>query len=80
MGPLESFSRQLDFKPIVYGTFGGMSSNGKNFVHLAVDYGAEHLGESMVTSTLDLARHDLKRRYLAQMLNYPWLHGEGTRI
>jgi hypothetical protein len=44
MGPLEAIIRQLEFKPMFFGTFGEMSSNVKNFVNLVVDYGAEQLG------------------------------------
>jgi len=59
--------RQLEFKPMVFGTFGEMSSNVKDFIDLAVDYGAEHLGKSMAASTLDMVRQALKRRYKAQL-------------
>jgi hypothetical protein len=38
-GPLESIFRQLDFKPMLFGTFREMSSNVKDFVDLDVDYG-----------------------------------------
>ena len=47
---------------MVFGTFGEMSSNVKDFIDLAVDYGAEHLGKSMTASTLDRVRQALKRR------------------
>ena len=43
-GPLESLFRRLDFKPLVFGTFGEMSSNVKEVVNMAVEYGVEHLG------------------------------------
>jgi hypothetical protein len=64
--------RQLEFKPMVFGTFGEMSSNVKYFIDLAVDYGAEHLGKSMAASTLDMVRHALKRRYMAQLSMASW--------
>jgi hypothetical protein len=41
-----------------------MSSNVKDFVDLAVDYSAEHMGKSMVSSYFsEAARLALKRRY-----------------
>jgi len=55
-----------------FGTFGEMSSNVKDFIDLAVDYGAEHLGKSMAASTMDIAGQALKRRYMAQLLMASW--------
>jgi hypothetical protein len=66
-GPLETVFRQLEFKPMIFGTFGEMSSNVKDFIDLAVDYGAEHLVNSMAASTLDMVRQALKRRYKAHL-------------
>jgi len=43
-GPLEGLFKRLDFKPLVFGTFGEMSSNVKEVVHMAAEYGGEHLG------------------------------------
>jgi hypothetical protein len=62
----------LDFKPKVFGTFREMSSNVKDFVDLAMDYGAEHLGKSMEASTMDTVRQALKRRYKAQLSMASW--------
>ncbi len=45
-----------------FGTFGEMSSNAKDFVDLAVGYGAEHLGKSVATSTTDTERQALKKK------------------
>jgi hypothetical protein len=39
---------------MVFGTFGEMSFNVKDFVDLAVDYRAEHFGKSMAASTMDI--------------------------
>ena len=61
-GPLESLFRQLGFRPMIFGTFGEMSPNVKDFVDLAVDYGAEHLGKFMATLSMDTIRQALKRR------------------
>jgi hypothetical protein len=55
-GPLETIFRQLEFKSMIFGTFGEMSSNVQDLINLAVDYGAEHFGRSMATSTLDTVR------------------------
>ncbi len=41
---------------MIFGTLGEMNSNVKDFIYLAVDYGAEHLGISMTASTLDTIR------------------------
>ena len=71
-GLLESLFRQLDFKPMVFATFGEMSSNVKDFIYLAVDYRAEHLGKSMAASTMDTVGHALKRRYRAQLSMASW--------
>ncbi len=43
-GPMETLFRQLDFKPMVFGTFGEISSNVRDLIDLVVEYGAEHLG------------------------------------
>jgi hypothetical protein len=71
-GPLESIFRQLEFKPMVFGTFGEMSSNVKDFIDLAVDYGAKHLGKSMAASTMDMVCQALKRSYMAQLSMASW--------
>ena len=42
-GPLETIFRHTNFKGLVFGTFGEMSSNVLDLVALAVDYGTEHL-------------------------------------
>ncbi len=47
---------------MVFGSLGEMSSNVKDFVDLAADYGAEHLGKSMAALTLYTLRKALKRR------------------
>ncbi len=66
-GPLESLFRRLDFKPLVFGTFGEMSNNVKEVVDMAVEYGVEHLGCTMVASTVDGVRTTLRRRYRTQL-------------
>jgi hypothetical protein len=57
---------------MVFGTFGEMSSNVKDFVDLAMDYGAEHLGKSKAALTLDTLRQALKPRYRAQLSMASW--------
>ena len=76
-GPLETIFRKLEFKPVVFGTFGEINSNVKDFIDLAVDYGAEHLGKSLAASTIDIVRQALKK---GTRHNHQWLHGGGTRI
>ena len=60
---MESVFRRLDFKPLVLGTFGEMSSNVKEVVDMAVEYGVEHLGRTMAATTVDGVRTTLRRRY-----------------
>ncbi len=42
--PLEAIFRQLNFKPLVFGTFGEMSSNVGDLMETVVEYGVEYLG------------------------------------
>ena len=51
-GPLETVFKQIDFKPLVFGSFGEMSKGVKEFIMLAVDYGAEHLGRTMAARSV----------------------------
>jgi hypothetical protein len=71
-GPLESLVRRLDFKPLVFGTFGEMSSNVKEVIDMAVEYGVEHLGRSMAATTVDGVRIALRRRYRTQLSAAVW--------
>ncbi len=66
-GPLESLFRQLDFKPLVFGTFGECSTNVKEVLKTAVEYGVEHLGRSMAATTVDAVRMALRRRFTTQL-------------
>ena len=63
---MESLFRRLDFKPLVFGTFREMSSNVKEVVDMAVDYGVEHLGRTMAATTVDGVKTTLRRRYKTQ--------------
>ena len=72
MDPLEFLFRRLVFLTCVFGTFGEISSNVKDCLDLAVDYGAGHLGKSMAASTLDTLHQALKRRYKAQLSMASW--------
>ncbi len=67
-GPLESLFRQLDFKPLAFGTFAEMSSNVKEVIDMAVEYGAEHRGRMMAATTVGGVRAALRRRYKTQQL------------
>jgi hypothetical protein len=71
-GPLERLSRSLDIMPLVFGTFGEMSSNVKEVLDMAVEYGVEHLGRSMAATTVDGVRTALKRRYRTQLTVSVW--------
>jgi hypothetical protein len=69
---MEFLFRRLDFKPLVFGTFGGMSTNVKEVVNMVVEYGVEHLGRSMATTTVDGVRAALRRRYRMQLSVAVW--------
>jgi hypothetical protein len=71
-GPLEGLFRRLDFKPLVFGTFGEMSSNVKEVVNITVEYGVEHLGRTMAATTVDGVRPALRRRYRTQLSLAVW--------
>ena len=44
IGQLEVIFKQLDFKPLVFGTFAESSINVRNVIETAVEYGVEHMG------------------------------------
>jgi len=63
-GPLANVFRRLDFRPLVFGTFGELtSSNVKEVVNMAVEYGVELLGRTMAATTVDGVKAALGRRY-----------------
>ena len=65
-GALETIFRQIVFKPLIFETFGETSSNVRELVEIAAEYGAEHLGRNMTAPTIDMARATLRRRYRTQ--------------
>ena len=71
-GPLESLFRVMDFKPLVFGTFGECSTNVGDVINMAVEYGVEHLGCSMAATTVDGVRTALRRRYRTQLSLAVW--------
>ena len=50
-GPLESLFRQMDFRPLVFGTFGDCNSNVKAVIEMAVEYGVEHMADFRYSGT-----------------------------
>ena len=72
IGPLEAIFRQLDFRPLVFGTFAEIRSNVKDFIEIAVEYGVEHLGRTMAATTADAVRTALRRRYKTQLAMAAW--------
>jgi hypothetical protein len=60
-GPREVIFTQLNFKPFIFGTLVEMSSNVKDFVDMAVEYGVGHLGTSMAATTPDILKVALRR-------------------
>ena len=72
-GPIESIFMQIVFKPLVFGTFGEMSSNVVGLVETAVEYGVEHLDRNMAATTVDTVRTALRRRYMTQISMATWM-------
>jgi hypothetical protein len=64
---LEIIFRQLDIKPLVFGSFAEMSSNTNDFVEMALEYGVEHLGTIMIASTPEVLIVALRRQFRAQL-------------
>ncbi len=62
----------MDFKPLVFGTFAEMSSNVKEVVDMAVEYGVEHLGRTMAATTVDGVKTSPRRRYMAHLSQAVW--------
>ena len=62
VGPLEVNFRQMDFKPLVFGTFAEISNNVRDFIETPVEYGMEHLRRTMAVATVDAVRMTLRRR------------------
>jgi len=71
-GSLEVIFGQLDFKPFVFGTFAEMSSNVKDFVGMAIEYGVEHLDTCMPASSPHVLIVALRRRFRAQLPMASW--------
>jgi len=72
IGPLEVIFRQLDFKPLVLGTFAESNNNVREFIETALEYGVEHLGRTIATITVDAVRMALRRRYRTQLVMAAW--------
>ena len=72
MGPLETIFWQIVFKPLVFGSFGEMSSNVVALAETTVEYGVEHLGRNIAATTVDMVRTALRRRYKAQLSMAAW--------
>jgi len=62
----------LDFKPLVFGTFGECITSIKEVLKIAVEYGVEHLGRSMAATTMDAVRMALRRRFATQLSTAVW--------
>ncbi len=71
-GPLESLFRQIDFKPLVFGTFGECSTSVKEVLNIAVEYGVGHLGKSMAATTVDAFKMALRRRFTTELSTAVW--------
>ena len=49
-----------------------MSSRVKEYIEMAVDYGAEHLGRTIAASTIEAVKAALKRRYRSRLSAAHW--------
>jgi len=72
IGPFEAISRQLDCKPLVFGTFAESSSNVREFIDTAVEYGVEPMGRKIAATTVDSVHMALKRRYRTHLAMAAW--------
>ncbi len=63
IGPLEAIFRQMDFKPLVFGTFAESSTNVREFIETAMEYRVEHLGRTIVATPVGAVRTALRRMY-----------------
>ncbi len=72
IGPLQAIFRQLDFKPMVVGTFAETSCNVREFTNTAVEYGVEYMGRTIPATSVDAVRMALKRRYRTQLAMAAW--------
>ena len=70
--PLETKFRRLDFKPLVSGTFGETSTDVKVVVDMVLEYGVEHLGRTLASTTVDAFRATLRRRYRTYLAVTVW--------
>ena len=71
-GSIEAIFLQLDLKPLVFGSFTEMSSNVKNFVDTVVEYAVDHLRISMATTTPEVVRTTIRRRFKAKLYMAAW--------
>ena len=67
IGPLEAIFRQLDFKPLMFGTFAESNTNVREFTETALEYGVGYLGRTIAATTVDAVRTALRRRYRTQL-------------
>jgi hypothetical protein len=51
----------------VFRSFGKISTIVKHYIESVVDYGAEHLGRTMATTTVERVNTILRRRYTSQL-------------
>jgi len=70
--PLKTIFRQIIIEPLVFVTFGEMSSNVVGLVETAVEYGVEHMGRNMAATTVKTVRTTLRRRYKTQLSMVAW--------
>ena len=57
---------------MVFGTFAETSSNVKEFIETAVEYGVEHMGRTIAATKVDAVRMALRRRYMTQLAMASW--------
>jgi hypothetical protein len=60
------------FTPLVFGTFGGISSNLVGLVGTTLEYGVDHLCRNMAAITIDTMRAALRKRYRTRLSMATW--------
>ncbi len=57
---------------MVFGTFGETNTHVKMVLDMAVEYGVQHLGRTMLATIVEAVKSALQRRYMTQMTVPGW--------
>ena len=56
----------------MFGTFAESSSNVREFIETAVEYGVEHMGRTIAATTVDAVRMAPRKRYRTHLAMTAW--------